>query len=153
MGGVIYIFDNQHFMLCLIFHSDISSNIGNLRDYKFYCFGGQPKLCQVISDRATDEKIDFYDMDWNRIKSLVGLTEGVHNSMYDMPRPRSFNDMLRYASILSEDLPFSRIDFYDINGSAYFGEITFFPTSGFGRFHPREWDKRIGDWICLPAKN
>lgn len=152
-GGVIYIVDNQHFMLCLIFHSDISSNIGNLRDYKFYCFGGQPKLCQVISDRATDEKIDFYDMDWNRIKSLVGLTEGVHNSMYDMPRPRSFNDMLRYASILSEDLPFSRIDFYDINGSAYFGEITFFPTSGFGRFHPREWDKRIGDWICLPAKN
>lgn len=127
------------------------SRVGDLRDYKFYCFNGEPKLCQVISDRAVDEKIDFYDMNWNRIIGLVGLTSGVHNSDRDMPCPHSFEDMLSCARILSKGIPFSRIDFYDISGRAYWGEITFFPASGFGFFKPDGWNKKIGDWVKLPA--
>ena len=128
------------------------SRVGDLRDYKFYCFNGEPKLCQVISDRAVDEKIDFYDMNWNRIVGLVGLvglTDGVHNSNQDMPCPYSFKDMLHCARILSKDIPFSRIDFYDINGRAYWGEITFFPASGFGVFRPDEWNNKIGEWLFI----
>ena len=55
--------DNDGFMILIRKEDDMmASKIGNLRDYKFYCFNGEPKLCQVISDRAVDEKIDFYDM-------------------------------------------------------------------------------------------
>lgn len=123
-----------------------------LRDYKFFCFGGKPCLCQVISDRSSNEKIDFYDMEWNRqvgLIGLVGLIPGICNSDDAIPCPRSFADMKRMASVLSCGIPFARIDFYDINGKAYFGEITFFPASGFGVFHPDEWNEKLGRMIDL----
>ena len=58
--------------------------------------------------------------------------------------------MKKYAEILSEGLPEARIDFYDINGKVYFGEITFFHWSGFEKFNPHEWDEKFGSWITLP---
>ena len=128
-----------------------AARVGGMRDYKLFCFNGEPRLCQVISNRAVDECIDFYDTDWNRLVGLVGLTDGVHNGVSDVPRPRSFDDMLRCAHILAKGLLFSRIDFYDIDGRAYWGEITFFPASGFGRFYPDRWNSEIGSWLHLPA--
>ena len=56
------------------------------------------------------------------------------------------------TEILSKGLPEARIDFYDINGKVYFGEITFFHWSGFERFNPEEWDRRFGEWITFPVK-
>lgn len=120
-----------------------------LRDYKFFCFNGEPRLCQVISDRSTDEKIDFYDMDWHRVNGLIGLTFGVRNSEGQITKPNSFDKMKQMARKLAQDIPFSRIDFYEINGKPYFGEITFFPASGFGEFRPSDWNKVIGDWVKL----
>ena len=124
-----------------------------LQDYKFFCFNGEPRLCQVISDRSTDGKIDFYDMQWNRIIGLLEPCNDVfHNSDVDFPCPISFNEMKRCAHILAEGMPFSRIDFYDIDGKAFFGEITFFPTSGLGMFSPESWSEKTGNWITLPIK-
>lgn len=124
-----------------------------LKDYKFFCFHGEPRLCQVVSDRWTEEKIDFYDMDWNRIIGLIGLiglSYDETNSKMDIPCPYSFSNMKRMAKILAKDIPFSRIDFYEINQKPYFGEITFFPASGFGEFRPKEWNDRLGKLIKLP---
>lgn len=120
-----------------------------LKDYKIFCFNGEPRYCQVISDRNTDEKIDFYDMHWKRLVGLVGLNDKVHNSEYAIPCPESFEDMKQMASLLAKSIPFSRIDFYEINHQAYFGEITFFPATGFGNFNPREWNVKMGDMITL----
>ena len=123
-----------------------------LKDYKIFCFNGEPRYCQVISDRNTDEKIDFYDMHWKRLVGLVGLVglnDKVHNSEYAIPCPESFENMKQMASLLAKSIPFSRIDFYEINHQAYFGEITFFPATGFGNFNPREWNVKMGDMITL----
>lgn len=120
-----------------------------LKDYKIFCFNGEPRYCQVISDRNTDEKIDFYDMHWKRLVGLVGLNDKVHNSEYAIPCPESFENMKQMASLLAKSIPFSRIDFYEINHQAYFGEITFFPAAGFGNFNPREWNVKMGDMITL----
>lgn len=124
-----------------------------LRDYKFFCCNGEPKYCQVISDRSTDEKIDFYDMDWNRLLGLLGLADNIHNSDHDICRPSSFEEMKVFAKKLSKNIPFSRIDFYEINHRLYFGEITFFPASGFGCFRPDEWNERMGELIVLSSKS
>lgn len=124
----------------------------DLRDYKFFCFNGVPKLCQVISDRTTDEKIDFYDMSWNKVEGLIGLSENVRNSDEVIPCPYSYDKMKEMAHILSKDLPFSRIDFYEINRNPYFGEITFYPACGFGKFRPNEWNTIIGTWLHLPIE-
>lgn len=127
----------------------VDNSSTELKDYKFFCFNGTPKLCQVISDRRTEEKIDFYDMQWKRVESLVGLNPKVNNSIAIISCPHSFAEMKQIATTLSQDIPFSRIDLYEVNGHCYFGEITFFPAGGMGCFRPEEWNEKIGSWITL----
>ena len=59
--------------------------------------------------------------------------------------------MKQLAAKLSEKMPFARIDFYEIDEKVYFGEITFYPASGFEGFTPEEWDLKLGEWIELPS--
>lgn len=142
----LYLIKNQGFVLIIRLEPTVGAD---LCDYKFFCFGGKPRLCQVISDRYSDEKIDFYDMDWKRLVGLVGLAKNANNSDSDIPCPQSFEEMKRIAGTLSVGIPFARIDLYEINRKPYFGEITFFPYSGFGEFRPEEWNFKIGSWIDL----
>lgn len=144
-----YLIVNENYVLTLHMEAKPSKD---LKDYKFFCFNGEPRYCQVISDRNTDEKIDFYDMRWKclvGLVGLVGLNDKVHNSENTIPCPESFEEMKQMASLLAKGIPFSRIDFYEINHQAYFGEITFFPATGFGNFNPREWNVKMGDMITL----
>lgn len=130
---------------------DSYSTSTSLSDYKFYCFNGVPKYCQVIRNRSEKESIDFYDMAWNHMP-FVGLSTNVANGETPIERPIALDEMIRISSILSTDLPFARIDLYLINNQVYFGEITFYPASGFGSITPDEWDYRLGDLISLPQK-
>lgn len=123
-----------------------------LRDYKFFCFNGKPFMCQVISNRSTNETIDFFDMDWNRLKGLKGLNDNIENSTEEIPCPSCFDEMKELVSTLAKGHPFVRIDFYSVNNRPYFGEITFFPKGGFGKFTPDEWNLKLGDMIILPKK-
>ena len=67
-------------------------------------------------------------------------------------KPVTLADMKRAAAILSTGMPFLRVDFYEVNGKMYFGELTFYPASGFGVFDPETWNKRLGDMIELPVR-
>ncbi len=58
--------------------------------------------------------------------------------------------MVDIAERLSETIPFCRIDFYEINGKVYFGEVTLYPGGGFEHFEPKEWDAILGSWLKLP---
>lgn len=121
----------------------------DLPDYKFFCFNGEPKYCQVIRDRSTKETIDFYDMEWNHMP-FVGLNPIAENGEHPVVRPLHLDDMINKCRMLSIDIPFSRIDFYVVNDKVFFGEITFFPASGMGEFRPKEWNYTFGSWIKLP---
>ena len=122
----------------------------DLPDYKFFCFNGKPKLCQVISGRNSKEVIDFFDYNWEH--------QPYHEPWYFpfsdvLPkRPKNYELMWNLAEKLAKNKPFARIDFYDVNDRVFFGEITFFPTSGVGGFSPKEWDEIWGSWISLPSK-
>ena len=60
--------------------------------------------------------------------------------------------MKELAVVLSKNIPELRVDFYEVNNKIYFGELTFFDGSGFDKIEPKEWDKKLGDWIKLPQK-
>lgn len=133
--------------------------IGNtdLVDYKFYCFNGQPLYCQVIKDRNSEETIDFFDQHW-RHQEFYGLNpksnpNAIKQSINDIPRPSNYEIMINIASKLSNNIPFARVDLYNIEGKIYFGEITFFPASGYGVFTPSGWDDKLGNLIKLPNIN
>lgn len=103
----------------------------------------------MISDRSTDERIDFYDMDWKH-QEFTGLAlPSKPFSNAPIPIPITLDKMKKSAECLASGIPFSRIDFYEVNGKMYFGEITFYPASGFGVFQPDIWNKKLGDMIQL----
>lgn len=121
----------------------------DLPDYKFFCFNGEPKYCQVIRDRYSKETIDFYDMDWNH-QEFVGLNPVAHNGLNPVARPEHLDEMKDICHKLAKGKPFVRVDLYVIDNSKYFGELTFYPASGMGVFTPEEWNGRLGDLLTIP---
>ena len=127
----------------------------DLLDYKFFCFNGEPKYCQVIRDRHTKETIDFYDMDWNH-QEFVGLlpqsniADVISNGLTPVARPKNLEEMKEICRKLSKDIPFVRVDLYVIDDKNYFGELTLYPASGIGFFTPEEWNDKLGDLLTLP---
>lgn len=122
-----------------------------LSDYKFYCFNGEPKFCQVIRDRHTMETIDFFDMEWNHMP-FVGLNPKCQNGSKSVETPQKLDEMINICRKLSNNIPFLRVDLYVIDDNIYFGETTFYPGSGFGRFEPYEWNYKLGEMIKIPSK-
>lgn len=120
----------------------------DLIDYKWYCFNGNPMYCQVIQNRNSDETIDFFDINWNH-QEFIGLSSNCHFSNCTIPQPKNLDNMILIARKLSEGIPFVRVDLYEINESEFFGELTFFPASGFGHFNPEKWDKVLGKLIDM----
>ena len=116
---------------------------GELRDYKFFCFDGEPKAMFVASDRAKGEtKFDYYDLNFRHLK----LVQHYPNAG-EVRKPVCFEQMIDTARILSRGLRHVRVDFYEVDGRMYFGEMTFFHFSGFMPFEPEEWDRTFGDWL------
>ncbi len=122
----------------------------NLNDYKLFCFNGVPKFILVCSNRnGNDKNTDFYDINWN----LLPFTRENHvNNKNGIKKPKYLNLMLDISKKLSKNIPFVRIDLYEIENKVYFGELTFYPSGGFEGFNPKEWDKKLGDMIKLPNK-
>lgn len=122
-----------------------------LQDYKIHCFNGIPKIILVCRDRFSDTGLteDFFDIEWNHLNIS---RENCKHSVDKIKAPKNLKLMLRLARILSENIPFVRIDFYEINGKVYFGEITFFPASGLKKFIPEKWDIDLGNEIQLNKK-
>ena len=119
-----------------------------LRDYKFFCFGGKAKMLFIASDRQVENeetKFDFFDMDYNHLP----FTNGHPNAKVLPEKPICFDEMRELAEKLSVGIPQIRIDFYEVSGRVYFGEMTFFHWSGMKPFDPEEWDYKLGEWIEL----
>ena len=116
-----------------------------LKDYKFFCFDGVPKAMFIATDRNTHTKFDFFDMDFNHLP----FTNGHPCADHTPEKPKGFEEMKQLAGILSKGIKQVRVDFYEINGRVYFGELTFSHWSGMVPFEPEEWDYRFGEWINL----
>ncbi|WP_034377728.1 ATP-grasp fold amidoligase family protein, partial [Dehalobacter sp. UNSWDHB] len=120
-----------------------------LKDYKIFCFSGEPKLIQVDYDRFSGHKRNLYDTDWNYIAAYIQYPTDAN---VIIKKPERLAEMLRLARVLAKDYPHVRIDFYLINSHIYFGEITFYHESGFGKFDPDTLGLEMGSWVKLPQK-
>jgi len=127
----------------------VDAKTGELKDYKFFCFNGEPKLFYIASNRQNKDeglKFDYFDLNFNRLD----IKQAYANSDKVLEKPKSFDKMLEFSKMLSRNLPHVRVDFYEINERLFFGELTFFHHSGFVPFYPAEWDYKLGDYIKLP---
>ena len=123
--------------------------VGELADYKFFCFNGEVKALFVGTERSTgDVKFDYYDADYNHLD----LIQYHPMSEHPLPKPLNFELMKELASKLSKGIPHVRVDLYECNGHVYFGELTFYHHGGTVPFHPESWDYTFGSWLTLPSK-
>ena len=124
-------------------------SLGELRDYKFYCFDGKAKQFMIAQGRfAGRTRMDYFDLDYNHLD----LTWSAPNAEIIPEIPKNCDLMIRLAEELSKGIPMVRVDFYNINGTVYFGEFTFFHGSGMHIITPASWDLKMGEWIHLPEK-
>lgn len=120
---------------------------GDLQDYKFFCFDGEVKALFVGSERSMgDVKFDYFDSDFNHLN----IVQEHPMSLKKIVKPINFEVMKELASKLSVGIPQVRVDFYNIEGKTFFGELTFFHHSGIMPFNPKQWDYTFGSWIKLP---
>ena len=118
-----------------------------LKDYKIFCFDGEPKFLYIAVDRGIDTKFDFYDIEWNKLP----VSQYYPTSNYIIDKPNNFNQMLDCAKILSQDFPHVRVDLYSNKDDITFGELTFFHFSGMRKFEPEKYDEIFGSYLKLPT--
>lgn len=121
-----------------------------LNDYKILCFNGEPKLIEVHKGRFTNHYTqNFYTIDW----SATDISQpGDPMSCEPVQKPMNFNEMMEFSRRLAKGIPHVRVDWYEVNGALYFGELTFYDGSGFLPFNNPEYDILLGSWIELPKK-
>ena len=121
-----------------------------LVDYKLMCFNGMVYCTFTCTDRHLKDglKVTFFDNSWKKLP----FERHYSSETKEIQPPVQFEQMKKLAEILAKDISFGRVDFYEVNGKIYFGELTFFPGSGMEEFTPDEWDYKIGSWLVLPQK-
>lgn len=123
---------------------------GKLSDYKLMFFNGQFKVLWVDKDRYTDHHRGF----WNERLEFMPNVCSDHDTFRIPPSlPNSIMEMIKVGEILSNDFPYARIDLYDVGGRIVFGEITFYPWSGYVKFTPDSFDMELGNCFTEYAQN
>ena len=121
-----------------------------LVDYKFMCFGGEPKYMQINHDIDGKHYVDFLNINWEK----QGFTYKNYEMSPVIPeKPAQFEEMKAIATELAKDFPYVRVDFYNFEGRIIFGELTFFPGGGFQYPIPVEYDYILGKELELPKPN
>lgn len=117
-----------------------------LRDYKLFAFNGEVKAFYITSGRkAGDRRTDFFDMDMHHLD----IQDDDPNAETAPAIPQNFQRMKEIAEQLSKGIPHLRVDFYEIDGKVYVGELTFYYLCGFVPFKPEKWNEIFGEWIDL----
>ena len=121
----------------------------DLTDYKFSCFNGRVNHCKVMTGRTTDERIDYFDMNWQPM-NIERREHPRSDHPEKIPKPKNFELMKELASKLAEGFAFVRVDFYEVDGKVYFGEMTFTSAAGNQRYKTEGIDELFGDMLKLP---
>lgn len=123
-----------------------------LRDYRFFCFNGEPKFITVdfsITDKNKTRR-NLYDLHWNLLDAEISYPK---ETKIKVDKPNKLEEMILLSRKLSSGFPHARIDFYYIDNKIIFGEITFFHQSGMGKIKPIEFEMQMGHWLELPNMN
>ena len=131
----------------IIIEEYLSELDDDIKDYKFFIFNGKFSHLLICSDRNKKVKFTFFDKEGK----FMDVCQGGSDNDKNIKKPKNYKKMVELAEKLAKGTNQLRVDFYEINNKIYFGELTFFDSSGFDRFEPEFWDKKIGEWLKLPS--
>ena len=127
--------------------TELKTEYDELKDYKFFCFNGKVKFFKVDFGRFVEHHANYYDTDGNLLPFGEKSLEPDPNYIIELPN--NLKDMIALAERLSKNEPFLRVDFYNVEGKIYFGELTFYPASGMIPWTTEEADNKIGKYLKL----
>lgn len=117
-------------------------------DYKIYCINGNPVFMLICLEREKGLKRIFV----NKSFELLDINDD-YKSVEKLPeKPGHFDEMFATAAAVSKPFPLVRVDFYEVEGRLYIGELTFTPQGGYLTYK-QEWLNKLGDMLRLPEKN
>lgn len=119
----------------------------DLHDYKFFCFNGAVKYFKIDFDRQNNHHANYYNREGNLMPFGEQAFAPIPCKAIEIPA--NLNQMIMLAEVIAQGKRFVRVDFYNVNGHIYFGEITFYPAGGMGQFIPKEWDNKLGQLLKL----
>lgn len=127
--------------------SEESAAPEDLLDFKFFCFSGKVKFFKVDFGRFVEHHANYYDTDGKLLP--FGEKNFKPDPAHIIELPNNLREMILLAERLSQKEPFLRVDFYNVNGTIFFGELTFYPASGMGKWTTEEADRIIGDYLYV----
>lgn len=118
----------------------VETEEGELQDYKFLCFDGEPFFCWVDTGRFTEHTRNVYDLEWR----LQPWNQETYSQKDCIEKPENFDEMISVARTLCKSFSHVRVDLYNVKGKIYFGEMTFTNGGGFDRIIPEKYDYMLG---------
>lgn len=139
--------DIPHKIIIEEYKEDYATN--ELRDYKFSCFNGVPKMvCAITNLFKPNETTNYYDMNFKPLDISLVYHPANHNVIIE--KPAGFEKMIEYATKLSQDFKYVRVDFFSINGKVYLSELTFTPHAiAWLRFTDDKYDIELGNILNI----
>ena len=132
----------------IIIEEYLSKLDGYVKDYKFFVFNNHFAYSFICSNRQKKVKFTFFDKDGK----FIDVKQGGADYDKKVELPKNYNKMISLAEKLAKGIPELRVDFYEVDGKIYFGELTFFDASGFDKFEPEKWDETFGSLLKLPKR-
>lgn len=118
-----------------------------LTDYKLYAFSGKVRAILVIDRRdGKPERAVFMTPGWDYLSAIPSR----YRESFLPARPASLPRMLEAAERLAEPFPFVRVDFYEHEGRAVFGELTFTPAAALNPSECLVDGRSMGELLSLP---
>ena len=136
---------------CILAESYLDSGGIPPIDYKVWCFDGKP-YCILVCYNRTPQSVclSVYTLDWQlRPEVSVYSTHYIDGGRL-LPRPATLPKMLEAAKVLSQGFPQVRVDFYEVGGKPYFGEMTFTSQAGSMDYFTPAFLKELGQQVQLP---
>lgn len=128
----------------IIIEKYLENESGSLDDYKFYCFHGKFRYLSIDKDRYGNHTRAYFDEQGKFLSKVTGN----YNPVKEPPKlPDNFTQMINLAEQFAIDFPFVRVDLYNVKGQIFFGELTFYPASGYSPYNPDEFDIELGKFF------
>jgi hypothetical protein len=130
-----------------IYVESLLTPVDTLKEYKVWCFNGEPLLIQIQLKVDGFERSKFYDLNWVECPCEVYYP----TPSPSVPAPKCLHQLVELSKTLSKGFPFVRVDLHVSGDNGItFSELTFHPGGGRIRFYPREYDFELGTLLdCL----
>ena len=136
---------------CILVEKLLLDKNGHIpNDYKLHFINGELQFVYCSIDREGKNYRSIYSPEWKRI-NMEWVERESHRGMVgdDIACPESFGDMVSIGIQIAQKFKYVRVDFYDVDGKMYYGEITLHHGSGYDTFEPEEWDLYYGNKLKL----